>query len=80
MIEIYSDISNLSVYKLNNLIAQLSEMYLFLQKIEVKNVPYYLMIISRSKTIGALLEEKLPSFVADLAATLEQFLLTLQSI
>ena len=80
MIDIYSDISNLSVYQLNNLIAQLSDMYLFLQKIQVKSAPYYLMIISHSKDIGLLLEKKLPTFVKQLEATIEQFLLTFQDL
>lgn len=80
MIDIFSDISNLSVYKLNNLIAQLSDLSLFLQKIQVKETPYYLMVISRSKEIGKIIEQRLPDFVKELEDTLERFLLSFQTL
>ncbi|MHA1321754.1 MAG: hypothetical protein ACTSRL_03070 [Candidatus Helarchaeota archaeon] len=80
MIDIYSEVSKLSVYKLHNLIAQLGEMYLFIQKVNVKNTSYYLMVISRSKEIGPLIENILPEFVIDLGTTLEGFFLAFQNI
>ncbi len=74
LIDIYTDISNLSMYKLTNLMAQLSDLYLLLQRIQVKDDFYYLLIISRSKHIGELLEKSLPEFVANMEETLEEFL------
>ena len=80
MIDIYSDISNLSIAKVNNLILQLSDKYLFLQQIQVKDDPYYLMIISRSKNIGPIIEKTLPAFVKDLEASLQEFLSPFQNM
>ena len=80
IINIYSDVSSLSQYKLTNLIAQLGDMTLFVQQIEVNKDPYYLMIISRSVNIGGLLELTLPEFVKRLEGTLEEFLLPIDKM
>ena len=80
IINVYSDISTFSMYKLTNLIAQLSDLTLFLKLIQVKDDPFYLMIISRSKEIGAIIEELLPEFVKELEETLEDFLVPFQNI
>ena len=80
IIDIYSDISTFSVYKLTNLIAQLSELNLFLKLIQVKEEPFYLMIVSRSQEIGAIIEKVLPEFVKNLEETLEGFLQPLPTI
>ena len=80
IIDIYSDISNLSHYKLTNLIAQLSDVNLFVQRVEVNKDPYYLMIISRSSNIGEIIEKILPEFVKRLEETLEEFLLPIEKI
>ncbi len=80
IIDVYSDISTFSMYKLTNLIAQLSDLTLFLKLIQVKDDPFYLMIISRSKEIGAIIEELLPEFVKELEETLEDFLVPFQNV
>lgn len=80
IIDIYSDIGNLSHYKLTNLIAQLSDVNLFVQRVEVNKDPYYLMIISRSSNIGEIIEKPLPEFVKRLEGTLEEFLLPIDKI
>jgi len=80
IIDIYSDIRNLSHYKLTNLIAQLSDVNLFVQRIEVNKEPYYLMIISRSSSIGKVIEKTLPEFVKRLEETLEEFLLPIEKL
>ncbi|MHA1651474.1 MAG: ADP-ribosylation factor-like protein [Candidatus Helarchaeota archaeon] len=80
IINVYSDISTFSMYKLTNLIAQLSDLTLFLKLIQVKDDPFYLMIISRSKEIGSIIEELLPEFVKELEETLEDFLVPFQNI
>ncbi len=80
MIDIYSDVSNYSIYKLTNLIAQLSELTLFIKQIQVKEEPFYLMVVSRSKEIGAILEKTLPAFVNELEETLEEFLIPFQNL
>ena len=54
--------------------------YLFLQQIQVKDDPYYLMIISRSKNIGPIIEKTLPAFVKDLEASLQEFLSPFQNM
>ena len=79
IIDIYSDISNFSTYKLTNLIAQLSELNLFLKLIQVKEEPFFLMIVSRSQEIGAIIEKLLPKFVKNLGETLEDFLQPIQN-
>lgn len=80
IINIYSDINNLSQYKLTNLIAQLGGMNLFVQQIEVNKDPYYLMIISRSANIEGIIEKALPEFVKRLEGTLKEFLLPLEKM
>ena len=74
IIDIYTDISNLARYKLTNLIAQLSDVNFFVQRIQVNEEPYHLMILSRSSSIGTLIETSLPEFVKNLEGTLEEFL------
>lgn len=74
IIDIYTDISNLARYNLTNLIAQLSDVNFFVQRIQVNEEPYHLMILSRSSSIGTLIETSLPEFVKNLEGTLEEFL------
>jgi small GTP-binding protein len=80
IIDVYSDISTFSMYKLTNLIAQLSELSLFLKLIHVNEDPFYLMIVSRSQEIGTIIETLLPEFVKNLEETLEDFLIPFQNI
>jgi Ras-related GTP-binding protein A/B len=80
IIDIYSDIGNLSHYKLTNLIAQLSDVNLFVQRVEVNKDYYYLMIISRSSNIGKIIEKTLPEFVKRLGETLKEFLLPIDKM
>ena len=80
IIDVYSDISTFSMYKLTNLIAQLSELSLFLKLIQVNEDPFYLMIVSRSQEIGTIIETQLPEFVKNLEETLEDFLIPFQNI
>ncbi|MHA1132467.1 MAG: ADP-ribosylation factor-like protein [Candidatus Helarchaeota archaeon] len=78
IIDIYSDIKTFSIYKLTNLIAQLSQLTLFLKQIQVKGDSFYLMIVSRSQEIGTILETILPKFVKNLEETLKDFLMPFQ--
>ena len=80
MIDVYMDINKLSFAKLTNLIAQLSDKYLFLQQIQVREDPFFLMIISRSSNIGPILEKILPEFVKNLETSLEEFLIPFQNL
>ncbi len=80
IIDIYSDISTFSMYKLTNLIAQLDELSLFLKLIQVNEDPFYLMIVSRSHEIGTIIETLLPEFVKNLEETLEDFLIPFQNL
>jgi small GTP-binding protein len=80
MIDVYMDINKLSFAKLTNLIAQLSDKYLFLQQIQVRGDPFFLMVISRSSNIGPILEKILPEFVKNLETSLEEFLIPFQNL